>query len=116
MGRYKYLDNMINGETTRQRSNKQESKIAKVLRGSKSINSGATLGQNDVFTDYCEVEAKITKHKSFSVTLSDWFKLKRKCKANKLPIYVVEFEHEKQSLAVLDYEDLLFLIQMANNK
>lgn len=116
MGKYKYLDALVNGETTRKRSNRQESNIAKVLGGRKSINSGATLGQNDVTTDYCEVEAKITKHKSFSITLRDWFKLRRKCMGGKIPMFVVEFEHEKQSLAVLDYEDLLFLIQMANKE
>ena len=116
MANYKYLDDLLNGESTRARSKKQESKIARALKGSSTINSGATLSQNDVFTDYCEVEAKITGHKSFSVTLKDWFKLKKKSKAGKIPIFVIEFENENQSMAVLDYNDLLFLIKMANEE
>lgn len=115
MGRtYKYLDEMLNGTTTRSRSKKQETNIAKVLKGKVAINSGATLRQNDIMTDYCEVEAKVTANKSFRLTLKDWFLMRKKCKGGKMPIFVVEFETEKQSLAVLDYDDLLFLIEMAN--
>lgn len=49
---------MDGSTTTRERSKKQESRIAKKLRGYTTINSGATFGQNDVITDFCEIEAK----------------------------------------------------------
>lgn len=113
--KFAYLDK-LDGETTRQRSSKQESRIAKQLKGYTTINSGATLGQNDVITDFCEVEAKTTKHDSYSLKLSDWRLLRKKCAGTKLPIMVIDFESSRDSLAVLTYEDLSFLIQQANEK
>jgi hypothetical protein len=116
MAKYKYLEELIDGETTRKRSKRQESNIAKVLRGKTTINSGATLSQNDVVTDYCEVEAKTTANKSYSITLKEWFKMLKRCRAGKMPVFIVTFETEKKSLAVIDYDDLQFLIEMANRK
>ena len=98
---------MDGSTTTRERSKKQESRIAKKLRGYTTINSGATFGQNDVITDFCEIEAKTTAHES------EWVKLKKKCSAKKIPIFVVDFEKSRDSLAILTYEDLQFLIELA---
>ena len=103
-------------KTTRYRSNKQETRIAKELKGTVSINSGATFGQNDVTTDFCEIEAKVTSKKSFSVTVDDWIKLNKKTKFGKLPIFVVEFEVTKESLAIIKWDDLKYLIESANGK
>ena len=103
-------------QTTRARSKKQESRLARQLKGHTSINSGATLGQNDVITDFCEVEAKTTKHESYSLTLADWRLLRKKCASTKIPIFVVDFESSRDTLAVLTYEDLQFLIQQANKE
>ena len=111
--RFGYIDNIFKDKPTRERSKKQESRIAKQLKGYTTINSGATLGQNDVITDFCEVEAKTTKKESFSLKLSDWRLLRKKCAPEKIPIFIVDFESTKDSLAVLTYEDLLFLIQQA---
>nr|DAX61654.1 MAG TPA: hypothetical protein [Caudoviricetes sp.] len=111
----KYAQKLLNGSpTTRSRSQKQESRIAKDLRGHTTINSGATFGQNDVFTDFCEVEAKTTNKESFSLKLSDWRKLRKKCSTTKIPIFVVDFETSKDSLAVLTYDDLLYLLDKIN--
>ena len=60
---------MDGSTTTRERSKKQESRIAKKLRGYTTINSGATFGQNDVITDFCEIETKTTAHESYSLKL-----------------------------------------------
>ena len=114
MSKFKYMDELFSTKTTRSRSNRQESNLAKQLNGHTTINSGATLGQNDVITDYCEVEAKTTNKESFALTLADWRKLRKKCAGNKLPIFIVDFEQSKDSLAILTYEDLQFLIQQAN--
>ena len=103
-------------ESTRSRSKKQESRIAKELRGMVTINSGATFGQNDVITDFCEVEAKTTKNKSYSLSTADWRKLKKKCAADKIPVMVIDFEEYGNSLAVLPYADLKYLIECANRK
>lgn len=112
--KFGYLDGMFQGKTTRARSKKQESRIARQLNGHTTINSGATFGQNDVITDFCEVEAKTTKKESYTLNLSDWRVLRKKCAGNKLPIFVVDFEQSKDSLAILTYEDLQFLINQAN--
>lgn len=114
--KYKYLEALDSPKTTRARSYKQESRIAKELKGKTTINSGATFGQNDVYTDYCEVEAKTTTHKSYNLTLADWYKLKRKCNIAKMPVMVVDFEGTPTSLAVLSFEDLKFLISQANKE
>lgn len=113
--KYGYLSR-LDGETTRERSKRQESRLAKQLNGHTTINSGATLGQNDVVADFCEVEAKTTKKESFSLKLSDWRTLRKKCAGNKIPIFVVDFESSKDTLAILTMDDLQFLIQQANTE
>jgi hypothetical protein len=40
----------------------------------------------------------------------------KRCRAGKIPVFIVTFETEKKSLAVIDYDDLQFLIEMANRK
>lgn len=112
--RPKYLEKLYSGKTTRERSSKQESRIASELNGRTTINSGATLGENDVVTDFMEVEAKTTQKESFSLKLSDFRKLKKKAKVGKIPAMVIDFESSKDSLAVLPYDDLIYLIQEAN--
>lgn len=103
-------------KSTRYRSAKQESRIAQELKGRTTINSGATFGENDVITDFCEVEAKITGKESFRLTYADWQKLNKKIEFGKIPIFVVEFETKKESLAVINYSDLKYLIESANGK
>lgn len=79
-----------------------------------TINSGATLGQNDVISDFCEVEAKVTSKASFSLKVADWQKLVGKADVKKIPIFMVEFEDDNLELAVVKKEDLLYLIEIAN--
>ena len=112
--KYPYLNAMFEEKTTRSRSKKQESRLAKQLNGHTTINSGATFGQNDVITDYCEIEAKTTNKESYSLKLTDWRVLRKKCAGNKIPIFVVDFEQSKDTLAVLTMDDLKFLIEQAN--
>lgn len=112
----KFFKELGEEPTTRSRSKKQESRIARELSGKLTINSGATFGQNDVITDFCEIEAKTTKKESFSLRLEDWRKLKKKCAVNKMPIIVVDFETCTDNLAVLNYNDLMYLIERANKE
>lgn len=113
--KFSYMNKLFEDKTTRERSGKQESRLAKQLNGHITINSGATFGQNDVVTDFCEVEAKTTNKESFSLKLSDWRLLRKKCAGNKMPILVVDFEQSRDSLAILTYDDLQFLINQANS-
>ena len=104
-------------ETTRSRSKKQESKIAKDLKGYTTINSGATLGQNDAITDYCEVEAKTTKAKSISFKLRDWNTLYHKTAVGKIPIFAIRFEQVNKTnkeFILLSHDDFLYLVGKAN--
>ena len=114
--KFKYMENLFTPKTTRQRSSKQESRLAKQLHGHTTINSGATFGQNDVVTDFCEIEAKTTLKESFSLKLSDWRILRKKCAGDKIPIFIIDYEQSKDTLAVLPYEDLQFLINQANRE
>lgn len=101
-------------ETTRSRSKKQESKIAKDLKGRPTLNSGACFGENDVLTDYAEIEAKTTKKESFVLKVSDIEKMNKKCALGKLPIFVIDYETSGHSMAVIQYDDLKYLIRKAN--
>jgi alpha-L-arabinofuranosidase len=112
MNKPKWLE--VGEQTTRHRSKKQESRIAKELKGRTTINSGATFGENDVTTDIAEIEAKTTTKNSYSIKLDDWNKLVSKSKKDKFPIMVIDFENDKKSLAVLNYEDLKYLINCVN--
>jgi len=107
----KWLDTK---ETTRSRSKKQESKLAKVLNGRTTINSGATFGENDVITDFCEVEAKTTTKDSYRLTSTDWNKLNDKTEFGKMPIFIVDFELKNESLVVMKMDDFKLLIEKAN--
>lgn len=113
---FKYLEKLGEVKSTRARSSKQESRIARDLKGYTTINSGATFGQNDVTTDYCEIEAKTTANDSIVLKLSDWRILKKKCEVGKMPIMVLDFESTMDSLAVLTYDDLSYLITKANEE
>ena len=79
--------------------------------GKRPPDRGATFGQNDVITDFCEVEAKTTNKESFALRLSDWRKLRKKCASNKLPIMVIDFESSKDTLVTMTYEDFQFLVE-----
>lgn len=105
-----------NNPTTRARSGKQETRIAKDLSGRKTINSGATFNQNDIITDYGECEAKTTKFLSYPLKVEDWHKLVRKTSFGKIPFMIVDFEKSNLSLAVVSLDDLKYLIKMANSK
>lgn len=102
-------------KSTRKRSYNQETRLAKQLGGKISINSGATFGQNDLFTDYAEIEAKTTTKDSYSVKIKDWDKLLFRTPLNKMSFMVIDFEKHKKSLAVIDFEDLKYLINEINN-
>lgn len=114
MNKPKWLQKSEEPKSTRYRSKKQETKIAKQLKGKLTINSGATFGQNDLYNDFCEVEAKLTSKESFSLKLKDWDKLVEKCSTGKIPVIVVEFEGREVSLAVMNFDDFKYLTDQIN--
>ncbi len=110
----KWQEALEKDEPVRKRSVKQESNLAKSLKGVTTFNSGATFGQNDVLTDYCEIEVKYTDKDSFRIDLKTWSKLHVRCNAHKIPLMVVELQGV--SFAVLKLPDLKFFIDEANTK
>lgn len=102
-------------DTTRARSKKQESRIAKDLLGRTTLNSGATFGENDVITDFCEIEAKTTRKDSYTLKIKEFDKLLTKTKVGKMPIFTIEFEEQKKDVVIMDYHDFLYLINTANS-
>lgn len=99
-------------KSTRHISDKQEKIVAKMLNGRKTINSGATLGQNDVETKAFDIEAKITAAKSFIIKESDLTKLRKKTKIGKIPLFLVEFSETGKKYITLDWEDFKTLTEL----
>lgn len=99
-------------KSTRQRSDKQERVLAKMMRGRKTINSGATLGQNDVETEAFDIEAKITGAKQFIVKESELDKLRLKTKLGKIPLFLVEFEESGKKYVTIDFEDFKTMLDI----
>lgn len=97
-------------ESTRDRSTRQEKRLAKELGGRVTMNSGATFFENDIVTDTMEVEAKTTSKASFIVKEADLEKMALKCDSKKFPIMLIEFEKTKRVVAVLNYEDLKHIL------
>lgn len=75
----------------------------------------ATTPYREVFTKIkmAAESGKCSLTIGFCTDVSEWVKLKKKCSAKKIPIFVVDFEKSRDSLAILTYEDLQFLIELA---
>lgn len=101
--------------TTRERSYKQEKRIADTHGGLPTINSGATFGQNDVESKEFSIEAKTTTAKSYPLKLSELKVAEKKTPTNKIPVFQIDFEEAKKSYCVLREEDFLALIEELND-
>lgn len=83
------------------RSKKQEKELAKRTRGRLTPGSGNGFQKGDVrVKGIARIEAKTTKHSSFSVTLDMVRKIEDAATAcNELPIIVVEFTKNGRKIA-----------------
>ena len=100
----------MNPESTRNRSKKQEKKIAKNFKGNTTINSGATLKQNDVFSETFDIECKITSAASYRLTVDEFRKLEKRTPGNRYPLFIIEFEQHGEEYVVMKKADLLTFI------
>lgn len=93
------------------RSRAQEVRIAKDLTGNRVPGSGAVPGlDGDVRSADWLVECKTTKHRSFSLTLKDWLKIRGEAGLSmRKPLMMLEIAGEE--FAVLSKEDFLQLIK-----
>ena len=96
-------------ETTRDKSTKQEKRLAKDFGGKVTKNSGATFGENDVVTPEFEIEAKVTDSSQFVVKMDDIRKMERKANKDKTPIFVIEFRKSNREFVMIGKEDFLAL-------
>ena len=101
----------LNPAQRRKRSGKRESGLAKELGGRATVNSGATFGENDVVTDYAEIEDKTTLKNTYSLSADYLEEVAKKCALSKIPILTVHFETRNKTYAVIPWEDLKFLLE-----
>ena len=101
----------LNPAQRRKRSGKRESGLAKELGGRATVNSGATFGENDVVTDYAEIEDKTTLKNTYSLSADYLEEVAKKCALSKIPILTVQFETRNKTYAVIPWEDLKFLLE-----
>jgi hypothetical protein len=101
-------------ESTRKRSNKQEKKIAKKIGGSLFCNSGAKFGENDLYNEFIEVEAKTTKNKQYTLKVEELLKMQSKCRADRIAIEVIEFGNGEE-YAIISFSSLIEIINKLKN-
>ena len=83
------------GNPSYRRSRKQESELAGRLGGRLTAASGSKVEKGDVrVRGIMRIEAKTTKHKSFSVTIDMVEKIEEAAlPCNEIPIIAIEFNH-----------------------
>ena len=97
-------------ESTRKKSGKLKKKMPKSLKsGRTTVNSGATFRQNDITTDEIEIEHKYTEKSQYTLKIQELEKLRRRCKTNKVPVFVIEFIELNKKFAVVPLDDILKL-------
>ena len=94
-------------DSTRKRSDKQETRLAKSFGGRKTCNSGAKFSENDVKTPKFSIEAKTTKKKQFTLKLEELKKMERKAPFKKTPLFVLNFEETGDEYILLPISDFL---------
>lgn len=99
-------------KSTRQKSDKQENRLAKTFSGKKTANSGARFGENDVTTPEFEIEAKTTEKKQYILKLEDWQKMQKKARVDKKALYIVEFAGNGEEIVMLNLTDFLDLLKL----
>lgn len=102
--------------STRERSNKQEKRLAKTFGGRTTANSGATFGENDVKTPEFDIEAKTTKSKQFILKLEDLKKMQRKTRVDKKPLFIINFEETGDEFILLSISDFLEISRLQELK
>lgn len=102
--------NWLKEESTRKQSGKQETKLAKKFNGKKFANSGARFGQNDIYTEHFEIEAKITKHEQYALKVEELKKLRQKTSAGRIPLEIIEFGNTEQYV-VINLSDFLEMFE-----
>lgn len=96
-------------KSTRAKSDKQETKLAKTFGGRKTAGSGSKFSENDVKTPEFEIEAKTTESKQYILKLDDWNKMQKKCSGYKKPLFVLEFAGNNTDIVMMNMSDFIDL-------
>jgi hypothetical protein len=110
------LDWLHNPEPTRKKSGKQEKNLQKMFGGKVASNSGARFGENDVLYIDMEIEAKTTEGLGYRITIAELQSIKKKCRANKTPVQVIEFQKTGESYAILPLTEFERMISELRSK
>jgi hypothetical protein len=102
-------DWLLGEKPVRKRSVKQEKALAKRYNGRATSNSGASFGENDINSEHFSIEAKFTDAKSYKITMVEFLKLVNRCPSGKIPIEIIEFTNQKESLVVIREFDFFSL-------
>lgn len=111
MGKPKWLNKE---QTTRSRSDKQETRLAKKFGGRKTSNSGAKFGENDVKTPDFSIEAKTTKSEQFILKLKELKKMQTKTPFHKKGLFAINFENTGDEFILLSLSDFLEICGLDN--
>jgi hypothetical protein len=95
---HRLLSERVMSETNRARSLKQEKRIAKDTGGKRQPASGARWGaRRDVVLPRFKIEAKTTKHSTFSVDVRDLGFLKQQAYLeNRIGVYIIELDGKEE--------------------
>lgn len=104
------------GEGKRERSLKQEKKLARLSNGNVTVNSGATFGDADVKiktqSAQINVEAKYTDKEQYILKKDTLEKLKAQSK-NKIPMMEIKIQEEKWYL--IRPQEYFMLLELFEN-
>ena len=105
MARAKWLEE----DTDKERSIKQEKKLAKEFKGMRTLNSGALFQKNDVWAKRFSIEAKTTKKNSYSTNILDLQKMcEHAATQSKIALFLVEFD-KRDSYVTMHITDFKLL-------
>lgn len=103
-------------DTDKERSLKQEKRLAKRVGGKTTPRSGAGRIKNDVLSPVFSFEAKTTKHAGYSFTLAEWTKVERNAGQQGLtPAMSIRLQHDRE-FVILTMEDFLHLKSVAERQ
>lgn len=96
-------------------SKRQEDKVAKIVNGNRTANSGATLFQKgDVTTDKLMIECKTLKRPQKSHTLQrEWFDKNMEeafARGKEIPVVVFDFGDNNHEFMALRDDDFMMLL------
>jgi hypothetical protein len=97
------LPNWMKDQSNRKTSDKKVKKLAKKLKGKPTINSGATLQQNDLVTPEYDIEHKFTDCRQYTLKVDELEKMTRRSGGDKIPVFVIEMGGRNWAVLELDY-------------